>query len=63
MLNQVSQTKTNTIWFHLGAKSKVWDERMKKKKQTKQKQTHRYREQVVARGERAWGMDKVGNKD
>ena len=36
----VSQRKTNIIWFHLLVESK------KQHKQTKQKQTHRYRGQT-----------------
>lgn len=30
---------------------------------TKQKQTHRYREQVVARGEGNGGMSEIGEED
>ena len=40
MLSEISQRKTNTIWFHLNVESKIQN------KQTRQKQTHRYRERT-----------------
>ena len=49
MLREISQTKTNTLCFHL-------QEESKKTNRTKEKQTHRYSEQLaVARGERGSG--------
>ena len=46
MLGEISQTKTNTVLFHLYAGSK---------EQNKQKQTCRFREQTDKRGERGFG--------
>ena len=44
MLNEISQTKTNTIWFHLYVQ---WNLKNKTNEQTtKQKQTHSYSEQT-----------------
>ena len=51
MLSEISQRKTTSIWSHLFVESK------KQSKQTKQKQTHRYREQMGG-CQRVWGMGK-----
>ena len=40
MLSEISQRKTITVWFHLYVESK------KQNTQTKQKQSHRYKEQT-----------------
>ena len=42
MLSTVRQRKTNTVYFHLYVESK----KIKQTDVTKQKQTHRYREQT-----------------
>ena len=42
MLSTVRQRKTNTVYFHLYVESK----KIKQTDVTKQKQTHRYREQI-----------------
>ena len=42
MLNEISQTKRNTVWYHLYVESK----HNKLVTITKEKQTHRYREQT-----------------
>ena len=41
MLREISQTKTNTIWFPY-----MWNLKNKINEQTKQKQMHRYKEQT-----------------
>ena len=51
MLSELSHTKTNTVWFQLCAESKTKQNKWTNK--TKQKQTHRYTEQTVARREGA----------
>ena len=55
ILTYVSQTKTNTVWYHLYVESK-------KKKDTneliyKTEQTHRHRKQIYGyqRGKGVWG--------
>ena len=42
-LNEVRQGKTNTIWYHLYVKPKNYNILVNL---TKNKQTHRYREQI-----------------
>ena len=53
MLSEISQT--NTTWFHLYVQSKKQNKRTN---QTEHKQTHRYRELVVARGKKVGGWVK-----
>ena len=43
MLSEISQTKTNTVWYHLYVESKKYK---KPVNITKKKQTHRYREEI-----------------
>ena len=43
MLSEISQRKTNTVWYHLYVESKKYNKQMNI---TKQKQIHRYREQT-----------------
>ena len=43
MLSEVSQTKTNAVWYHLYVKSKKQNKLVNI---TQKKQTHRYREQT-----------------
>ena len=43
MLSEISQRNTNTVCFHLHVESKT---KNKKMNETKQKQTHRYKEQT-----------------
>ena len=42
MLNEISQRKTNTVWYHLYMESKTYNKLMNITKE----QTHRYREQT-----------------
>lgn len=48
--------KTNTVLSHLSVESETQNK-------TRQKQTHRYRELMFAKGERGGKMDKIGEKD
>ena len=43
MLSEISQRKTNTVWYHLYVESKKYNKLVNI---TKQKQTHSYREQT-----------------
>ena len=51
MLSEISQTKTNTVWFHLYVESK------KQNKWTNITK-HKQNKQVVAREEGRWGGEK-----
>ena len=46
MLSEISQRKTNTVWYHLYFEYKTYN---KVVNETKKKQTHRYREQKRSR--------------
>ena len=56
MLSEKTQTKTNTIWYHLYVKS---EKQNKLVNITKKKQIHRYRELVVTSRETGRGENKV----
>ena len=61
MLSEISQTKTNTVWYRLYLESKKYNKLVNK---TKKKQTHRYREQTSGsqwggRGHRGGGRYKL----
>ena len=65
-LSEISQTKTNTVWYHLYVESKKYTKIVNI---TKKKQTHRYRELVVtSRGARGhirvgeWKVQTIGYK-
>ena len=49
MLSEISQRKTNTVWYHLCVESKKYNKPLNI---TKKKQTHRYREHT---GGYQWG--------
>ena len=49
MLSEISQRKTNTIWFHIHAESK---KNKMNREQTKQNQTHR--KKLMIRGQEGW---------
>ena len=55
VLNEVSQRKTNIIWYHLQVESK---EMIRMNVTTKQKQTHRHRKQTQGY-QRGWQEDKL----
>ena len=61
MLGEMSQRKTNSVWFHLFVESKKqnkWTNR------TEKKQSYRYREQTgVARGEGGGRRKEIGKED
>ena len=40
MLSEISQTKTNTVWYHLYVESKIYNKLVNI---IRKKQTHRYR--------------------
>ena len=59
MLNEISQTKTNTIAF-----SYMWKSKKQNKTNRKQKQTHKYIEQMeVAMVERDERMSEIGEEN
>ena len=43
ILSEISQTKTNTVWYHLYMESKKYNKLVNI---TKKRETHRYREQT-----------------
>ena len=57
MLSEISQRKPNTVWLHLYVESKKQN---KWTNITKQKLTHRYREQT---GGYQWGKGRGGGQD
>ena len=54
MLSEVSQRKTNTMWYHLYVESKITQENLS------MKQIHRHRHRLVAKGDGAGEEDIVG---
>ena len=58
--SEISQIKTNTVWFHLKVESK---NQSKWTKIIKQKNIHRYRKQTGDCQGKAWGMHEVSEGD
>ena len=58
--NKSDRERTNAVWFHLYVESKRQN---KWTNITKQKQSHRYREQVIARGEMGRRRKDIGGGD
>ena len=60
MLNEISQRKTNTIWFHLYVESI----KQNKQNKTEQKHIHRHRGQTDGcHRDGGSGMSKIGEGD